>query len=92
MTLMAAIELAGALRDTSGTYNPLGGARYFSAYWQHMYHGRSVADDAVAVYRLLRHGIAHVFLPRGDLGAVRGPSAAVLLLDAEGRRCVNCDA
>ena len=91
LTLMASIELSGALLDDAA-YDRGKNEHYFSAYWQRMFSGRNVARDAGAVYNLLRHGLAHLYLPKGDVGVVRDASAVVLVLDKEGRRAVNVDA
>jgi hypothetical protein len=93
LTLMAAIEFSGALLDDAADYNIKKNEHYFTIYWQRcLFKGRAVAQDAGAVYNLLRHGLAHLYLPKGDLGVVRDPSAVVLGLDDEGRRSVNVDA
>lgn len=91
LTLMAAIEFSGALLDDAA-YDIRKNQHYFTAYWQRMFEGRTVALDAAAVYKLLRHGLAHLYLPKGDVGVVRDASAVVLGLDEEGRRAVNVDA
>ena len=92
LTLMAAIEFSGTLLDKAA-YNIKKNEHYFTIYWQRcLFKGRPVAQDAGAVYNLLRHGLAHLYLPKGNLGVVRDPSTVVLVLDDKGRRSVNVDA
>ncbi|MFH1862216.1 MAG: hypothetical protein ABH878_05325 [bacterium] len=91
MTAFAGIELLGALVSTQ-EFNPSHGAEYFTAYWsQYLYDTDPARKDAGNVlYKLVRHGLAHVFVTKGDIGVAKGAPSRHLMRDDDG--CVWIDA
>jgi hypothetical protein len=67
VTTMAGIELLGALLSPKN-FDKLAGRPYFIDYWERFLYPqapeRNVAD---AIYRLVRNGIAHAFVVKGDI-------------------------
>jgi hypothetical protein len=89
MASFAGIEFLGGLIDA----DPFArlGERYFINYWTtHLYPTHtSAADEAAAIYKLVRNGIAHCFVPKGLVGVgemhgnhlKREPSSDWLIVD-----------
>lgn len=70
MTAFAGIELFGSLLSTSRLRTD--GERYFAEYWSlHLYPSPGVRECGVPLYRLVRHGLAHLFLLKGPVATGR---------------------
>ena len=73
MTTCAAVELMGALLspDKFSTFNK--GHTYFEEYWNgYLYAAPSkYTPFGAATYQLVRHGIAHAFQTKGEIGVTR---------------------
>lgn len=90
MTSFAGIELFGAL--LSSLPFPQGrGKRYFVEYWaNHLYDKRaSTAGEGLAVYKLVRNGIAHQFIPKGPIHVAGDQRWRHLTLDDAGNLFVD---
>lgn len=85
MTLASGTELAGAL-ISSGRYNHGDGKQYFQTYWMRLY-GAGSKDEAVEVYRAVRHPLAHVFLPK--LWVARHEATTRFIVDEHGDLNLN---
>lgn len=74
MTALAGIELLGALASAS-TFNKNAGSTYFSDYWKNFLYETDPTRAGLheIVYQLVRHGLAHVFVMKGDIVVVKGP-------------------
>ena len=65
MTCLSGIELLGSL-SSARTYDRMAGARYFRDYWSaYLYPDNGQLGDPF--YKLVRHGLAHCFLPRQSI-------------------------
>jgi hypothetical protein len=86
MTCCAGIELLGALRSTSRFQTHGCGDKYFADYWQNcLYPPPSrFAGHHARVYQLVRHGIAHLFFTKGNIGVVRKQPTLHFMSDRSG--------
>ena len=67
-TAFAGVELLGALLSPT-RFRSGNGLEYFSDYWvRHLYPGENSLARAKAVYELARHGVAHQFFVKGEIG------------------------
>jgi hypothetical protein len=68
MTTFAGIELLGALLS-SDTFDKEKGAQYFGDFWRNYLYptdsGRAAAGNTL--YHLVRHGLAHVYVTKGNI-------------------------
>lgn len=76
-TTIAGIELLGALTSSS-TFDKHRGSVYFRNFWGDMYsdHRRQLGT---AVYQLLRHGVAHVFVAKPRITVIKSTEKALHL-------------
>jgi hypothetical protein len=71
LTAFAGIELLGALVSKE-TFHKRGGETYFTSFWrEYLYPDEPRASVGTAIYKLARHGLAHVFVVKGDLVVVK---------------------
>lgn len=78
----AGIELLGGLLTAEQFDRDLG-RQYFAEFWgQQLY--REQPDVGPALYRLVRHGLAHVYLTKGDFRISKGLQGMHLTRDASG--------
>ena len=93
MTCCAGIEFLGALRSTSIFRAHGAGKDYFADYWESCLYPNPSPHNGrhTAVYQLVRHGIAHSYFTKGNIGVVRkkpqchftlDPKTGMLLIDA----------
>lgn len=92
MAAFAGIELLGGLMADDGfSKRPAAGADYFAQYWANrLYPGRANTEEiGRRLYKLARHGIAHVFFPKGPIAVGRRlrvhlvtDAAGILYVDA----------
>jgi hypothetical protein len=73
MTCCAGIEFLGALRSPTRFQAHSTGYQYFADYWQSCLYPAPSPNNPFyqPVYQLIRHGIAHSFFTKGDIGVVR---------------------
>ena len=73
MTCCAGIEFLGALRSSTTFQAHSAGNRYFADYWQSCLYPSPSPHTGFhhPVYQLIRHGIAHSFFTKGQVGVVR---------------------
>lgn len=67
MTTFAGIELMGVLLSESTFDGKRNGHEYFEGYWSKYLYPSSNKEIAQEVYQLVRHGIAHMYLLKGDI-------------------------
>lgn len=103
MTTFAGIEILGALLSKKPLITKKAHAKqktharandgwvYFGAYWKdHLYPTPSPrAAFGAPLYQLVRHGIAHTFTMKGNLGVLQGCPELHLALDANGRFVID---
>lgn len=68
MSALAGVELLGTLLSTT-PFTAFKGYDYFTLYWTGPLYGGDAAKarTAGAIYQLVRHGIAHIFAPKGPI-------------------------
>lgn len=84
MTCCAGIEFLGALRSQSRFRAHGTGNEYFTEYWESCLYPAPSLRSAYhnSVYQLIRHGIAHSFFTKGNIGVVRKQPDRHFVLDA----------
>jgi hypothetical protein len=87
-TVCAGIELLGMLASDT-PFNKDNGEAYFVHYWKSLLYrdNRPRAMTARGVYRIVRHGLAHSFVPRGAVEVINFSGGPHLMKDA--RRLVE---
>jgi len=91
MSTCAGIEFFGALFSTS-RFRPFGpGCEYFGEYWRSMLYSPPSPHAAFGdpTYQLIRHGIAHTFLLKGDVGVVRKQPSLHFTRDGQGMLLID---
>lgn len=73
MAAFAGIELLGTLLSKS-PFSKSQGASYFRDAWQHIYPTAPCRDFADLIYLLGRHGLAHLYVPKGPITVYKGKS------------------
>ena len=88
ITTFAGIELLGALASAK-KFDPRSGAYYFTSFWgTYLYPAdRQRVDAAGPIYKLVRHGLAHAFVVKGDI--VVGKSGPHLGRFPSGAVCID---
>ena len=90
MSAFAGIELLGALLS-SDPFNKDKGAQYFGTFWRNYLYAtnatRAAAGDAL--YRLIRHGLAHVYVTKGDISVFKHQPGLHLVRGSDGSICVD---
>lgn len=85
MTAFAGIELLGALLSP-GEFNKDKGAQYFGSFWRdYLYSNdssRAAAGDTL--YQLVRHGLAHIYVTKGNVWVVKHVPAMHLVRTDDG--------
>jgi hypothetical protein len=67
-TICSAIELLGLLVETTdiSTWQTWYGGKHFTTYWEkHLYPNEPESKVATAIYKLVRHGLAHTAITKG---------------------------
>lgn len=86
MSACAGIELLGALLSSTrfDTWNH--GHVYFGEYWRDVLYASPSPHSSYGapVYQLVRHGIAHAFFPKGEIGVLRNDSSRHFGRDSNG--------
>lgn len=92
MAAFAGVELFGALMS-SRPFDPFAGRESFLEYWSQYLYPTAGSTRALgdALYTFVRNGIAHVFVPQGEVGiAARKPSLH-LAFNATGQFVINAE-
>lgn len=87
MSTCAGIEILGALLSASAFNNRPGtGSGYFNAFWRDYLYPPPSVNGAVGdtLYQLVRHGIAHGYVLKGNIGVLRKRPELHLATDASG--------
>lgn len=90
MSAFAGIELLGALLSLS-QFNKDEGAQYFVSFWRdYLYPNDSCrAAAGETLYKLVRHGLAHVYVTKGDIWVFKHAPAMHLVRQHDGAICVD---
>jgi hypothetical protein len=90
MSAFAGIELLGALLSPT-EFDKDNGSHYFSSFWKdYLYSGdpcRAAAGNTL--YKLARHGLAHVYVTKGDISVCKGDPTMHLVRALDGSICVD---
>jgi hypothetical protein len=90
MTICSGMELLGAI-DSDQPFSPRDkGGDYFKRGWSLTYDERLRLPDEVThhYYQCVRHGLAHLFLPKGKIAAIGEPAAEPLHLTMVGEMLI----
>lgn len=92
MAAFAGVELLGALMSPR-SFNPQAGRESFLEYWsQNLYPSvASTRDLGDALYTFVRNGIAHAFIPHGQIGIAAKSPSVHLEFDASGLFVINAE-
>jgi len=90
MSAFAGIELLGALLSLS-QFNKDKGAEYFVSFWRdYLYPTDSCrAAAGETLYKLVRHGLAHVYVTKGDIWVFKHAPEMHLVRRHDGAICVD---
>jgi len=90
MTAFAGIELLGALLSKK-TFDAHDGDIYFKNYWtKYLYLSLPDTENiGVSLYRLVRHGIAHSYVLKGQIGVLRRQPSLHLKRNDGGLVCID---
>ncbi len=90
MSVFAGIELFGALVSAT-RFDKDKGAQYFGSFWRNYLYSpdsdRAAAGDTL--YQLVRHGLAHVYVTKGDISVFKRVPAMHLVRAPDGSICVD---
>ena len=91
MSCCAGIEFLGALRSNVRFEAHGRGKDYFAEFWRNCLYPPPSLHTALdePVYQLIRHGIAHSFITKGNIGVLRHDPAVHLTRDANGQFVVD---
>jgi hypothetical protein len=92
MAAFAGVELLGALMS-SKPFNPMAGRESFLEYWSNNLYPYvpSTLDLGDALYTFVRNGIAHAFIPDGQIGITAKSPSVHLRFDASGLFVINAE-
>jgi len=89
MTAFAGIELFGALLSTT-KFEPYHGGEYFKAFWtKHLYPIEPRRAAGEPLYQLIRNGLAHLFITKGDNLVFKNAPQSHLVRTPDGLICID---
>jgi hypothetical protein len=90
MSAFAGIELLGALLSPT-RFDKNNGEKYFSSFWKdYLYSGDPCrAAAGTTLYKLARHGLAHVYFTKGDISVYKSDPKMHLVRAPDDSICVD---